>query len=373
MAKINHLLDLIKSHNTRNEKSFRNTIFKIIEYEKSVGREFNANRIREALISSSNLGTITGTSSLIQLNNSPNEDLFEIIPPRKSLKDVILPGNIRTKLESLIYEIKNRDRLNSWGIKNFGRILLYGKPGTGKTLTAFALSGELGYDLIYVKLDSLISSYLGQTSNNIKEIFDFAKNERMVLFIDEFDAIGKMRDDPRELGEIKRVVNSLIQNIDNFESETILVASTNHPQLLDSAIWRRFDEIIYFPTPNKKQREEIFKLHTKKMRLSNVDFPQLSELTEGYSGYDISNVVRHAARVALLRNSNFLIQDDFISAISTIKSNGIKNLFFRSNVLNRIDKERAAKKMKDRGKTYKQIGSVLGISPTTAWRYNNKT
>ena len=139
------------------------------------------------------------------------------------------------------------------------RILLCGPPGCGKTLTANAIASEIGIPVAYVKLDGLISSYLGQTGTNIRKIFDYVKNKRIVLFLDEFDAIAKKRDDANELGEMKRVVMTLLQNMDAMPANVFLIAATNHHHLLDSALWRRFDISLFLELPNTIQRGGIIR------------------------------------------------------------------------------------------------------------------
>ena len=138
------------------------------------------------------------------------------------------------------------------------RILLCGPPGTGKTLSAKIISSVIGYPLVYVLFDSIISSFLGQTASNLRKIFNFIEDGKYVVLFDEFDMVGKKRDDPQEHGEIKRVVNNFMQMLDNYNGDSIIVAATNHQQLLDTAVWRRFDEVLLFDLPNTQQRKKLF-------------------------------------------------------------------------------------------------------------------
>jgi SpoVK/Ycf46/Vps4 family AAA+-type ATPase len=293
--------------------------------------------------------------------------LFELIKPIQTLQDIILPKGLENSLKMIVKEIKNKEKLDDWGIQEFGRILLHGPPGTGKTLWAHVLTNELGYELLYVRLDTLISSYLGETGKNIRKIFDIANGCNVVLFIDEFDAIAKMRDDSRELGELKRVVNVLIQNIDDFKSNSVLVAATNHPHLLDVAIWRRFDEILVFDLPDKNAREKIFKIHSRQIPLNKVNSKDIVKNTGNFSGDDIRKMVRHAVRYAIQNNREFVNSEDFDEAIKIIYTRKTHETTNKE-----INKIALAKSYKKKGYSYPDIAKTIHVSTSTAWRYVNK-
>lgn len=230
------------------------------------------------------------------------------------------------------------------GISPTNRILFCGPPGCGKTLTANVLAGELGLPVAYVKLDGLVSSYLGQTGTNIRKIFDFVKDKNIVLFLDEFDAIAKKRDDSNELGELKRVVTTLLQNMDELPSNVFLVAATNHHHMLDSAIWRRFDLAILLELPTSKQRSQIISKNlTGSLFLSDKQFDMIIKLTEGMNGSQIKTFVESLIRYGILNKSLekltsdeiasiwlnhtslFLSEDseDYITALQSLNRNGI--------------------------------------------------
>jgi SpoVK/Ycf46/Vps4 family AAA+-type ATPase len=166
-------------------------------------------------------------------------------------------------------------------------LLLYGPPGTGKTQTAKYISWKLGLPLITARMDALVSSFLGSTSKNLRTLFDFTDNLPCILFLDEFDAIAKLRDDTNELGELKRVVNSLLQNIDSLSGEIPIIAATNHEHLLDSAIWRRFDYKVRTPLPEDPERYALFKHFLFPIITEENQLELISILTEGFSGSDI--------------------------------------------------------------------------------------
>ncbi|PKM83668.1 MAG: ATP-binding protein, partial [Firmicutes bacterium HGW-Firmicutes-13] len=171
-------------------------------------------------------------------NNTPRDkdsllELYEIVKSDVDLDEVVLPESQKKILKQVIEEQKNSDNLRKHNMTPVNRVLLCGPPGCGKTMTAYALGKELNLPIAYVRLDGLISSYLGQTSTNLRKVFDSVRNQRIILFLDEFDAIAKKRDDTNELGELKRVVTTLLQNFDNMPTNVFLIAATNHDHLLD--------------------------------------------------------------------------------------------------------------------------------------------
>jgi SpoVK/Ycf46/Vps4 family AAA+-type ATPase len=372
------LIKLIESHVREDEEAFRATVLEIIEEEKSKGNGLVANRLRKA---SKGLATY----HLSSLKSLPSEEipaaenglqLLEIRKPMETFDDVVLSPELKDSFYSVIKEMRNREKLRSWGISTPSRILFCGPPGTGKTLSAHILANELGYDLFYVRLDSLISSYLGQTGNNLRRIFDFSREKRAILFLDEFDAIAKMRDDTNELGEIKRIVNSLVQNIDAFSSEGLLLAATNHPQLLDVAIWRRFDEVFWFDLPSRNERVRIFQVHTRTMPLDDLDFDTLAEKTKDFSGSDIEKTVRLAARNAVTEDRSFISIENFLSCIETVKYKKIKQKIaakerdgFTPTKLKTEELRRKSIELRKGGLSLEEIGERIGKSATTVHRY----
>mgnify|MGYP000138424106 CR=1 FL=1 len=166
------------------------------------------------------------------------------------------------------------------------------------------LSSVIGYPLVFVRFEAVISSYLGETASNLRRIFDFIEKGKWVVLFDEFDIIGKQRDDPNEHGEIKRVVNNFMLMLENYEGDSVIIASTNHPHLLDVGVWRRFDEIVYFDMPDKERRKKIFEKYLrvlkKKKKNSILNLDSLVEKTEGFSGADIEQVCIEALKKAIL-------------------------------------------------------------------------
>lgn len=222
--------------------------------------------------------------------------------------DVGLSGSV----DGLLEEWRNIDRLKKVGVKPALSLMMFGAPGTGKTLLAHYMARELGYPLVVARLDGLVSSFLGTTARNISNLFTFANRYKCILLLDEFDAVAKLRDDPNELGELKRVVNTLLQCLDERSALGFTVAITNHESLLDPAVWRRFDIRIEVPKPNWDARIQILKAQFKAgVQLSAVQLSFLAWVSKGYSGSDIEKLSDFIKRKYAILGEKY----DFVDAV----------------------------------------------------------
>lgn len=197
----------------------------------------------------------------------------------------------RRAIDEYLSVVKSRGELESKGIKVITNLLLYGPPGCGKTHLARFIAHELKLPLYLVRLDGLISSFLGSTAKNIRAILEFASRTPCVLLLDEFDAIAKLRDDQQELGELKRIVNSFLQSLDALSSDVILIAATNHEQLLDPAVWRRFHYQLHLGVPDGQQRERFWEMFSTDVSWSPKELKVLADLSEGFSVAAIETVM----------------------------------------------------------------------------------
>jgi len=238
--------------------------------------------------------------------------LVDVIYPANNKIELVLSKNNEERLNVFVLSYKNADKLNSLGLGVSNTLLLYGPPGCGKTKCAYLIAKELQLPLVIARLDSLISSYLGTTSKNIRLLFEFAQKMPCVLFLDEFDAIAKARDDSNELGELKRVVNSLLQNVDAMSSDSLLLAATNHEGLLDVAVWRRFDYKLKIELPDIDaiiKMIDLFTNDTKK--ITKKEKKEMATAFLGLSGADIEEIITKALRNAVIFNNQFDMRNVF--------------------------------------------------------------
>ncbi|KDP95298.1 hypothetical protein ER13_04005 [Brevundimonas sp. EAKA] len=177
--------------------------------------------------------------------------LLRTEPPSSEAAAPLLVGEVEAQIKGLIHERKNLGRLSAAGLEPTRSVLFVGPPGVGKTMSARWIASQLGLPLLILDLSAVMSSFLGRTGNNVRAVLDYAKRQSCVLLLDELDAIAKRRDDATEIGELKRLVTVLLQEIDEWPASGLLVAATNHPELLDPAVWRRFDMLVRFPPPTQ--------------------------------------------------------------------------------------------------------------------------
>jgi SpoVK/Ycf46/Vps4 family AAA+-type ATPase len=232
------------------------------------------------------------------------------------LDEIILPESSSVMIEEMLEEHRRADVLRSYGMKPSGKVIFFGPPGCGKTLAAEVIAFELDRPLAIVRLDALVSSFLGETAANLRKVFDFIAKHPLVVLFDEFDAIGKERGDSAEHGELRRVVNAVLQMMDAYDGSSLILAATNHENILDSAIWRRFDEAIEFPLPDQKQLISLLKLKLRGIRRQfELDDKELLTEFEGKSGADVERVVRRAAKRMILRGQEFLTIKELRNAL----------------------------------------------------------
>lgn len=255
MARSDLLVALVKASATGDRQGLQRTVKAIIAEERAKQHNILAGRLEKALVNG------RAASAEIRPPSEPSNRAREFVAeltPRRRLDDIILTETCRRAVDQLIEEQQRSDLLRAHGLDPRHRVLLVGPPGNGKTSLAEAIAESLAVPFFVVRYETMIGSYLGETASRLKRVFDYVRTTPCVLFFDEFDAIGKERGDIHETGEIKRVVSSLLMHIDELPSYAVVLAATNHSELLDRAAWRRFQLRLSLPAPTKKELQQYF-------------------------------------------------------------------------------------------------------------------
>jgi len=248
-------------------------------------------------------------------------DLVDVRAPEEvemTMDQLVLTPDQEREILKIVKAIEHRDYLADIGLREIGKLLFVGPPGTGKTSVARALASELDLPFVEVKLSMITSQYLGETAKNVEKVFEVATRlSPCILFMDEFDFVAKTRASD-EHAAIKRAVNTLLKSIDEvslIEHEVLLIGATNHPDQLDAAAWRRFDEIVNFPKPDDQMRADILEVVTRRMDIEEFDPMEIARETEGLTGSDLRLVLREAVLDALTEERTTLTQQDLLDAV----------------------------------------------------------
>jgi SpoVK/Ycf46/Vps4 family AAA+-type ATPase len=279
-------------------------------------------------------------------DNESKISIVDVESPSIEKELVVLEPLLQNKITDFVSAVKRQNELIRHGIETSNTLLLYGKPGSGKTTIARHISEQTGLPLVVARFDAIVSSLLGNTAKNIRKIFEFANNKPCILFLDEFDAIAKARDDQHELGELKRVINSLLQNMDAFSSNNILIAATNHPELLDKAIWRRFNHVIEVGMPKESEVIELVKGFTNGFKNDYFDdrkkLDRLIKLFNGMSPSEIKTIINNAKTQSIIHGNGVLAFEDLLFEIYEFKNHGVISFdkmieFLNENGMSQMD------------------------------------
>ena len=310
---------LFLSFNNKDNEGFVQAAREYIEREKRKKHNVVARDLEKALYQSAGL---TNSQRRFRENLPIPRDtekgfpLLEIQHFDQNFDRLILSENCKGQLERIILEFNDADILATYNLSYKKKILLCGSPGTGKTFSVQIISSVLNIPLVYIRFDAIISSYLGETAGNLRKVFDFIENGVWIVLFDEFDIIGKNRDDNNEHGEIKRVVNNFLQMLDNFKGDSIIFAATNHQNMLDSAIWRRFDAVIDYTLPDEATRRQLFELYLRPIkRDEQLDLDNAAKVSQGLSPSDIQMIAVEAMKNSIIDARNSLSEDDLNAAI----------------------------------------------------------
>lgn len=304
---------LLGSYKDGDDGRFKSIAMQIAAHEANKGNEVLAKELRQLVDNfSERVDNKIVALSPVSFIEPRGElaGLFEAEYSKIKLNSLILSNNLSEKLNRIIEEQNRQQELREFGLLPRSKILMIGEPGTGKTMTASALAGQLGLPLFVIQLDGLITKYMGEASAKLRLIFDHIKKIRGVYFFDEFDAIGGSRSLTNDVGEIRRILNTFLQFIEHSRSDSLILAATNHSDLLDKALFRRFDDVLRYDNPDQKLMIEAFKKYLTSKHSKGIDFNALTKSIKKLSYAEITKVCDNAIKSNILNKT--LIDDKLL-------------------------------------------------------------
>jgi len=321
MTASKHLVALLRSHIDGDNEQFLSIAMQVAAHEARQGHGNIAKQLRD-LVDEARTLKASRASRPVPLAQ-PKGDLAALVSASYSdtrLANMVLPAALEERLKRIVTEQRQHHKLIAYGLRPRRKILLIGPPGSGKTMTASALAGELTLPLLTVVLDSLITRFLGETAAKLRLVFDAMLQTRGVYLFDEFDAIGARRAERNDVGEIRRVLNSFLQFLENDESDSLIIAATNHPELLDPALFRRFDDVIQYGLPNSSIAEGILRVRLSGFETSGMRWKEVVEATAGLSQAEITRAAEEAAKRAILSDRMRVSREDLLATITERKA-----------------------------------------------------
>ncbi|MGZ0212669.1 MAG: AAA family ATPase [Actinomycetales bacterium] len=318
MATNDQLKALVKSHADGDDPQFYSVAMQVAAKAARAGQDKFAHELRDLVDELRRSADVSSRVAAIVPVNQPRGELASLLSvsyPDARMSDLSLSREIADRLEHVLLEQRQRDTLARHGLTPVRRILLVGPPGTGKTSTARVIAGELGLPLFSIRLDSIITKFMGETAAKLRLIFDALVVTRGVYLFDEIDALAGDRSAANDVGEIRRVLNSFLQFLEEDTSESVVIAATNHPQLLDSALFRRFDTVMSFPLPNDVVAGEVLRNRLASFRIGNLGWKRVLESAHGLSHADIVTAAEHAAKRTVLAGRGQILTDDLVAAL----------------------------------------------------------
>lgn len=308
---------LINAH-YESEDRFRTRVLQIAAYEKNKGHITLARELKEIIDNQK----IVAKKNILTDNNL--SDLLKCSLSDTRLSEMVLDDKVLEKIERLIKEYNSKEKLRKYNLKNRRKILLCGPPGTGKTMTSFVLANKLNLPLCTIMMDKMLTKYMGESGTKLRQIFDTIEEYQGVYLFDEFDAIGSDRTYDNDIGEIRRILNLFLQFIENDKSESIIIAATNNPKMLDQALFRRFDDIIYYSNPEKDEIIKLIKNKIVEFKDKSINFDFIGEQAIGLSFADITKICNDAMKEIILEDKKYITEEILIQHIKEKKQEYLK-------------------------------------------------
>ena len=322
MATARQIIALMASHNEGNEEQFLSIALQVAANEARRGRHAIADELRGLVDAARQRKTVSSdgpkNSVAVQISR-PRGELQHLVSatyPKTRFDDVVLRPELRAQLERVVREQRHRDRLRQFTQTPSSRLLLVGPPGSGKTMTASAIAGELHLPLFTTRLDTVITRFMGETAAKLRLIFDQMAAQRGVYLFDEFDAIGGRRTADNDVGEMRRVLNSFLQFLEEPNStDSVVVCATNHPELLDRALFRRFDDIFEYALPDDVAIRNVLATRLSAFRSSGIAWPNVIESASGLSQADLARAADEVIKTAILGDKKSVGTHDLVAAL----------------------------------------------------------
>jgi SpoVK/Ycf46/Vps4 family AAA+-type ATPase len=320
MASADHIKALIKSHAEGDDLRFYAIALQVAAQAARSGHSKFAQELRDIVdeLRRHDPKLVARAKPVTPLVQPRGElaGLLVVHYPKARLADMALTSEIHDRIERVLREQRERERLREHGFAPIRKLLLLGPPGTGKTMTASVLAGELGLPLFTVQLHGLITKYMGETAAKLRLVFDAIAETRAVYLFDEFDALGSERASRDDVGEIRRVLNTFLQFLEQDDSDSLVLAATNHPKVLDRALFRRFDAAVEYDVPPPAVVEQLLRSRLSLLDTKELSWPQVVSAAEGLSHAEIVRACEQAAKNVLLDDRTQVATRDLTAAVA---------------------------------------------------------
>jgi len=326
MATADQFKALVRSHGDGDDSHFYSVAMQVAAKAAQQGHSRFAQELRD-LVDNAKIASQQSGRQLRPIPvTQPKGDLAGLLGvsyPNQRFGDLVVEPSIRASLDQVLTEQRQQDRLREHGFEPIRSLLFIGPPGTGKTLSASVLAGELHLPLFLIRLESLITKFMGETSAKLRMIFDAAEETRGVYFFDEVDALAGDRSTQNDVGEIRRVLNSFLQFLEQHRSSSILVAATNHPQLLDRAIFRRFGMVVEYDLPTPELARKVMRNRLASVNTQGLNWKRVDEAAIGLSHAELTLACEQAAKQTILTNSPRVTTDLLVTSLAERRRSGI--------------------------------------------------
>jgi SpoVK/Ycf46/Vps4 family AAA+-type ATPase len=323
MSTARHIIALLKSHLEGDDKEFLSVAMQAAAHEARLGHASIAQQLRDLIDESKRRASAAQTRAGQIIVLEPRGELANLLSvqtPNIRLNDLALSPTLAERLKRVLIEQRQQKKLREHALHPRRKLLFIGPPGSGKTMTASALAGELHLPLFTIMLEGLITKFMGETAAKLRLIFDALLKTQGVYLFDEFDALGAHRNQSNDVGEIRRVLNSFLQFLEKDTSHSLIVAATNHPEMLDKALFRRFDDVVEYTLPDEEIAKEILTRKLAPFQTANLDWSRLLTETAGLSHAELTRASEEAAKNAVLSGSTLITSDALLMALQERKA-----------------------------------------------------